>query len=80
MIVINNLPFLGFQQPGGYAPQPGFVQPPPEGGYGGPGYDSETGDVKNFEFSDQSIRKGFIRKVYLILTVSSSEKFMTHTA
>ncbi|XP_055917048.1 protein lifeguard 1 isoform X4 [Eupeodes corollae] len=36
------------------------------GGYGGFGGDPEQ-DVKNFSFDDQSIRKGFIRKVYLIL-------------
>ena len=33
--------------------------------YGG----GETGDIKGFDFSDQSIRKGFIRKVYSILFV-----------
>ncbi|XP_050075075.1 protein lifeguard 1-like isoform X2 [Anopheles maculipalpis] len=58
-------------QPGGYPPQPGFVQPPPPGmpsAYG-TAYDPETGSVKGFEFNDQSIRRGFIRKVYSILTV-----------
>uniref|UniRef100_A0AAR5PNN6 Uncharacterized protein n=1 Tax=Dendroctonus ponderosae TaxID=77166 RepID=A0AAR5PNN6_DENPD len=66
----------GYPQPGGYpsAPQPGF-QPPPYGdpygganqGYGG--YDAEDPEVKGFDFSDQSIRRGFIRKVYSILMV-----------
>ncbi|XP_053675916.1 protein lifeguard 1-like [Anopheles nili] len=58
------------QQPQGYSPQPGFVQPPPgmPGAYGA-AYDPETGSVKGFEFNDQSIRRGFIRKVYSILTV-----------
>ncbi|XP_053666177.1 protein lifeguard 1-like [Anopheles marshallii] len=58
----------GYPQPG-YSPQPGFVQPPPAmpGAYGA-AYDPETGSVKGFEFNDQSIRRGFIRKVYSILT------------
>ncbi|KAH8277857.1 hypothetical protein KR018_008708 [Drosophila ironensis] len=52
--------------PGGYAPQPGFIQPPPQaGGYGA--YDDPESQPKNFSFDDQSIRRGFIRKVYLIL-------------
>ncbi|XP_020814976.1 protein lifeguard 1 isoform X2 [Drosophila serrata] len=52
--------------PGGYAPQPGFIQPPPPtGGYGA--YDDPESQPKNFSFDDQSIRRGFIRKVYLIL-------------
>ncbi|KAH8405854.1 hypothetical protein KR215_010638 [Drosophila sulfurigaster] len=50
--------------PGGYAPQPGFVQPPPSAGYGA--YDDPE-QPKNFSFDDQSIRRGFIRKVYIIL-------------
>lgn len=55
--------------PGGYAPQPGFIQPPPSaGGYGA--YDDPESQPKNFSFDDQSIRRGFIRKVYLILMVS----------
>lgn len=32
----------------------------------------ESGEVKGFDFSDQSIRRGFIRKVYSILTVQLS--------
>ncbi|KAH8416211.1 hypothetical protein KR222_011352 [Zaprionus bogoriensis] len=51
--------------PGGYAPQPGFIQPPPSAGYGA--YDDPEGQPKNFAFDDQSIRRGFIRKVYIIL-------------
>lgn len=67
----------------GFAPQPGFQNyPQPDQGYGGqpampPGgsygaYDPEDGSAKGFDFSDQSIRKGFIRKVYSILTVQLS--------
>lgn len=64
----------------GFAPQPGFQPYPPQdpgymggqpampqgGGYGG--YDPEDQSAKGFDFTDQSIRKGFIRKVYSILT------------
>uniref|UniRef100_A0A1Q3EUD2 Putative n-methyl-d-aspartate receptor glutamate-binding subunit n=1 Tax=Culex tarsalis TaxID=7177 RepID=A0A1Q3EUD2_CULTA len=68
-------PFYG--QPGG-APPPGFQGFPqapgpmgPEmGGYGV--YDPENAEAKNFDFTDQSIRRGFIRKVYSILTVQLS--------
>ncbi|XP_030766158.1 protein lifeguard 1-like isoform X3 [Sitophilus oryzae] len=73
----------GYPPAGGYpgqsyptAPQPGF-QPPaygsdpysnPGGGYGA--YNPEDpGDVKGFDFNDQTIRRGFIRKVYSILMV-----------
>lgn len=35
-----------------------------------PYLDPEDPDAKGFEFTDQSIRKGFIRKVFSILTVS----------
>lgn len=38
---------------------------PPGGSY----YDPEDQSAKGFDFTDQSIRKGFIRKVYSILTV-----------
>lgn len=37
-----------------------------------PYVDAEDPDAKNFNFSDESIRKGFIRKVYSILTVQLS--------
>lgn len=55
--------FKGYppQQPGGYAPDPA--------GYADPGYGGDGG-AKNFEFDDASIRRGFIRKVYAILSVS----------
>ncbi|XP_050300694.1 protein lifeguard 1 isoform X1 [Anthonomus grandis grandis] len=36
-------------------------------GYGG--YNPEDPEIKGFDFSDQSIRRGFIRKVYSILMV-----------
>lgn len=59
--------------------QPGFVphMPPPQqdgggGGYGG--YDPEDPEVKGFDFTDESIRKGFIRKVYSILCVSAANR------
>lgn len=49
-------------------PQPGFIQPPPVNeSYGG--YEDPEA-AKNFSFDDQSIRKGFIRKVYSILMVN----------
>ncbi|RZC42534.1 Bax1-I domain containing protein [Asbolus verrucosus] len=37
--------------------------------YGGAGYAGEDPEVKGFDFSDKSIRRGFIRKVYSILMV-----------
>lgn len=46
----------------------------PQQGYGGTYNDPEQGmddgDVKGFGFSEESIRKAFIRKVYSILMVS----------
>lgn len=57
----------------GYPPQqPGY--PPETGGYGGgPAYGGgEDAEAKGFEFNDASIRRGFIRKVYAILSVSVS--------
>ncbi|XP_058830969.1 protein lifeguard 1-like isoform X4 [Topomyia yanbarensis] len=39
----------------------------PPAGYGA--YDPEDQSGKDFDFTDQSIRRGFIRKVYSILTV-----------
>lgn len=68
----------------GYPPQPGFApamphMPPPgaEGNYGGAGgvYDPEDPEVKGFDFTDESIRKGFIRKVYSILMVNFRFRF-----
>lgn len=71
----------GYPAQSGY-PQPGFPQPP----YNNSGYDPQQPSYpqqqpayidpedpdgsKNFDFTDESIRKGFIRKVYSILTVS----------
>jgi hypothetical protein len=37
--------------------------------------DPEDQSGGNFDFDDQSIRKGFIRKVFSILTVSNEPKF-----
>ncbi|XP_019878774.1 protein lifeguard 1 isoform X2 [Aethina tumida] len=70
-------------QPQGYPPygqQPGYQPPPsynstdPYGqGYGGANnYGGEDPEVKGFDFNDQSIRRGFIRKVYSILMVQLS--------
>lgn len=74
----------GYPPQPGIAPQPMF-QPsyPPQGqGFIGqpampPGgsyehYDPEDQSAKGFDFTDQSIRRGFIRKVYSILTVQLS--------
>lgn len=77
-------PQPGYAQPG--YPQPGTAQPgfiPIHGGgvpYGHvpapaqhmPYSDNSSTEpiVKGFEFTDESIRRGFIRKVYSILTVS----------
>lgn len=46
-------------------------QQPPDGNnmYGGGGYQDPEND-KNYDFNDESIRRGFIRKVYSILCVS----------
>lgn len=40
--------------------------------YQPPYVDPEDGEAKGFEFTDESIRKGFIRKVYSILTLQLS--------
>ncbi|CAB3361634.1 Hypothetical predicted protein [Cloeon dipterum] len=66
----------GYPSQGGFPPQPGFpgapggapfIQPRPEM-YGGV-HDAEDplAGTGGFEFSDKSIRRGFIRKVYSIL-------------
>lgn len=60
----------GYQQPGGYPPQSGYGQSDPYGGNNQ--YGQEDPEVKGFEFNDESIRKGFIRKVYSILMVSQT--------
>lgn len=82
----QNIGFAGYPgQPGGYAPQPGFPPqqpgfPPqqPQGPYdpnkpANPPY-MDQGDpnyvAKGFGFDDASIRAGFIRRVYSILSVS----------
>lgn len=40
--------------------------------YGSGGYQDSEADVKGFDFDDQSIRRGFIKKVYSILMVQLS--------
>lgn len=53
------------QQPVYNPPQQQFnMQQPPYA-------DPEDPEAKGFEFNDQSIRKGFIKKVFAILTVSN---------
>ncbi|KPJ10125.1 Glutamate [NMDA] receptor-associated protein 1 [Papilio machaon] len=66
----------GGYPPGGYPPQTGYpAQPGFQPGYGGAGFGEpagypgpgqgslgEDGDVKGFDFNEQSIRKAFIRK------------------
>lgn len=69
----------GFQPPPpgagypGFMPQPGFEQPPHSGvmmGDNGSNYMyNDPEHSKNFGFDTESIRRGFIRKVYLILMV-----------
>ncbi|XP_026733743.1 protein lifeguard 1 isoform X3 [Trichoplusia ni] len=85
----------GAYPPGGY-PQQGYP-PPPQGypGYGAgygepagyappPGAVGEDGEVKGFDFSEQSIRRSFIRKVYsilmcqLLVTMSFIALFLFH--
>lgn len=39
-------------------------------------YDAESATVKGFDFNDQSIRRGFIKKVYSILTLQLSITFV----
>lgn len=73
------------QQPGynvGFAPQPAVAPgfhpsafPPSPGAGGYVPYDAESATVKGFDFNDQSIRRGFIKKVYSILTVQLAITF-----
>lgn len=65
------------QQPGYGYPQPpqsgpGFIQPPQ------PQYGGEDPEVKGMEFNDESIRRGFIRKVYSILMVNQPHAALVH--
>lgn len=80
-------PNVGFVNPGYPPAQPsGFVPlvPPANNPYGNPpnippqhpgAYvdPEDLTEVKGFDFSDASIRRGFIRKVYSILSVSKVE-------
>ncbi|XP_053606662.1 protein lifeguard 1-like isoform X2 [Plodia interpunctella] len=81
--------------PPGAAPQPGF-----QAGYGAGGYPAgygeptgyvppggsvgEDGEVKGFDFTEQTIRKAFVRKVYailmcqLLITMSFIALFLFH--
>lgn len=69
-------PQTGFPPQTGYAPQPGFApyhghpsnNLPPSDLHVPNNTDNEP-MVKGFEFSTESIRRGFIRKVYAILSV-----------
>lgn len=76
------VPVFGFVQPPPQAPDGGYggpegVYPTPSGGFDPQGtsvggnynklVDPESQNLKNFSFNDQSIRRGFIRKVYSIL-------------
>lgn len=80
----QNLPQTGFAPQPGFAQQPGFSASYPQSNFSSvygdvvppsnqhmPVSDEEP-MVKGFEFSDMSIRRGFIRKVYSILSVSIS--------
>lgn len=69
-------PQQGFPPYAPPGPQPGFMPVPGAVPYGHvppsmPYSENNSSDpiVKGFEFSDESIRRGFIRKVYSILTV-----------
>ncbi|EAA44040.2 AGAP005528-PB [Anopheles gambiae str. PEST] len=76
------------QQPGygiGFAPQQAGMQPgfhpsafaPSAGSPDGYSpYDAESATVKGFDFNDQTIRRGFIKKVYSILTLQLSITFV----
>uniref|UniRef100_A0A182M6H0 Uncharacterized protein n=1 Tax=Anopheles culicifacies TaxID=139723 RepID=A0A182M6H0_9DIPT len=67
----------------GYAPQPGMQPAMPAGMHpstfassAGTPYDAESASVKGFDFNDQTIRRGFIKKVYSILTLQLSITFV----
>ncbi|KAJ3663028.1 hypothetical protein Zmor_007339 [Zophobas morio] len=76
--------YPGAPPPSAYPGQPGFNPPPQQpygspydsapqpGMYGGASYPGDDPEVKGFDFSDKSIRRGFIRKVYSILMVQLS--------
>lgn len=62
------------QQPGGPMPYGQMPHAYP-GGYVDP--ENPLGpEVKGFDFTEQSVRKGFIRKVYAILSVSTKKHLM----
>lgn len=63
----------------GYPPQPGFAPAQPAYAQHVPIGEDEP-IVKGLEFSTESIRKGFIRKVYSILSVMHSPKYAMHIA
>uniref|UniRef100_A0A914X6F7 Uncharacterized protein n=1 Tax=Plectus sambesii TaxID=2011161 RepID=A0A914X6F7_9BILA len=56
-------------QQGGFVPppMPHFQAPPPAGGY--EGYTEEGRIKQDFGFSDKSVRAGFIRKVFTLVTI-----------
>ena len=75
----------------GFAPhqQQAYYPPPQQNPYQQPSQplnmsqgaayqDPEDLEAKGFEFTDQSIRKAFIRKVFSILTVRSDTREITH--
>lgn len=75
-------PQQGYPQQQGYHPssqqqQQAYYPPPQQQQVNSPPQqpaymDPEDPEAKGFEFNDQSIRKGFIRKVFAILTVSNN--------
>lgn len=84
-------PGPGFIPPGappyGQGPPPGPIfSPGPQAAMYGTNYadDSMSGEVKGFEFTDKTIRNGFIRKVYsilmcqLLITVGLIALFLYH--
>lgn len=63
--------------PGGYPPPPSDYPPQPGSGPSTAYMDPEDpGYAKGFGFDDKTIRQGFIKKVYSILSVSS--RFLLH--